>query len=71
MNPSKYKSISMHKHTWEIATELADKIIPYGKVSRSEVVRIAINRLNHQVFKGEVSTETLKPITEEKHASNN
>ena len=59
----------MHKHTWEIATELADKIIPYGKVSRSEVVRIAINRLNHQVFKGEVSTETLKQTNKEKHAS--
>ena len=58
MNPSKYKSISMRKHSWDIVTELADKIIPYGKMSRSQVVEIAINRLNHQVFKGEVLLDT-------------
>ena len=58
MNPSKYKSISMRKHSWNIATELAEKLVPYGKMSRSQVVEIALNRLNHQVFKGEVSADT-------------
>ena len=58
MNPSKYKSISMRKNAWEITTALAEKMIPYGKMSRSQIVEIAINRLNHQVFKGEVLLET-------------
>ena len=48
----------MRKHSWDIVTELAEKIIPYGKMSRSQVVEIAINRLNHQVFKGEVTADT-------------
>ena len=48
----------MRKHSWDIATELAEKIIPDGKMSRSQVVEIAINRLNHQVSKGEVSADT-------------
>ena len=55
---SKYKSVSMRKNAWEITTELAEKMIPYGKMSRSQIVEIAINRLNHQVFKGEVLLET-------------
>ena len=58
MNPNKYKSISMRKHSWDIVTELAGKLVPYGTMSRSQVVEIAINRLNHQVFKGEVSADT-------------
>ena len=58
MNPSKYKSVSMRKHAWEITTTLAEKMVPYGKMSRSQIVEIAINRLNHQVFKGEVLLET-------------
>ena len=58
MNPSKYKSISMRKHSWDIATLLTEKILPYGKISRSQVVEIAINRLNHQMEKGEVSVDT-------------
>ena len=58
MNSSKYKSVSMRKNAWDITTALADKMIPYGKMSRSQIVEIAINRLNHQVFKGEVSLNT-------------
>ena len=58
MNSSKYKSISMRKNSWDIATALADKMIPYGKMSRSQIVEIAINRLHHQVFRGEVSADT-------------
>ena len=58
MNPSKYKSISMRKNAWDITTALTEKILPYGKISRSQVVEIAINRLNHQVCKGEVSVDT-------------
>jgi len=58
MNPSKYKSVSMRKHSWNIATELAEKLVPYGKMSRSQIVEIAINRLHHQMYKGEVSLET-------------
>ena len=71
MNPAKYKSVSMHKETWSIATRLANKILPYGKVSRSEIVRIAINRLNQEVFKNEVSFEALKQTNEVVHASDN
>jgi len=48
----------MRKNAWNIATELAEKLVPYGKISRSQVVEIALNRLNHQVFKGEVSAAT-------------
>jgi len=60
MNPLKYKSVSMKKHSWDIATALAAQMIPYGTMSRSQVVEIAINRLNHQVFKGEVSADTFR-----------
>ena len=59
MNPSKYKSISMRKNAWDITTALAEKMIPYGKMSRSQIVEIAINRLNHQVFKGEVDGRSI------------
>ena len=48
----------MKKHSWDIATELAEKIIPHGKMSRSQIVEIAINRLKHQVVRGEVSANT-------------
>ena len=58
MNPIFFKSVSMRKKSWDIATELAEKLVPYGKMSRSQVVEIALNRLNHQVFKGEVSADT-------------
>ena len=58
MNPVFFKSISMRKKSWDIATELAEKLVPYGKMSRSQVVEIALNRLNHQVFKGEVTADT-------------
>jgi hypothetical protein len=62
MNPLKYKSISMRKNAWDIVTALADKMLPYGKMSRSQIVEIAINRLHHQMYKGEVSLDTyIKP----------
>ena len=48
----------MRKHSWDIATALADKMIPYGKMSRSQIVEIAINKLHHQVSKGEVTADT-------------
>ena len=54
MNPSFYKSVSMRKNAWDTVASLAEKILPYGKISKSQVVEIAINRLNHQLFKGEV-----------------
>jgi len=55
MNPSFYKSVSMRKNAWDTVTSLSEKILPYGKISRSQVVEIAINRLNHQVCRGDVS----------------
>ena len=58
MNPLFFKSISMRKNAWDITTALTEKILPYGKISRSQVVEIAINRLNHQMEKGEVSVDT-------------
>ena len=54
MNPLFFKSISIRKTSWDTITELAEKLVPYGKMSRSQIVEIAINRLNHAVFKGEV-----------------
>ena len=48
----------MRKNAWDIVTALADKMMPYGKMSRSQIVEIAINRLHHQMYKGEVSLET-------------
>jgi len=58
MNPNFFKSVSMRKNVWEITTALAEKMIPFGKMSRSQIVEIAINRLNLEVFKGDVILET-------------
>ena len=146
MNSAKYKSVSMRYKAWEIATALSEKILPNAKLSRSQIVEIALHRWANEMkdkdpsfiiediaeanfkkqpdlpivgqavtheevecrnrtiyyhrcvaknkltlqqlgtmynltrervrqiqerMENEVSTETLKPITEEKHASNN
>ena len=65
MNPNKYKSVSMKIGSWEKATALSKKIIPNVTISRSQIVELALDRLDN-----EVSIQALKP-TEEKHASNN
>jgi hypothetical protein len=48
----------MRKNAWDTVASLAEKILPYGKISKSQVVEIAINRLNHQVCNGELSVDT-------------
>ena len=53
MNPSNFKSISVKKPYWDLVTSLAEELLPYGKMSRSQVVEIALNRLNHTMFRGE------------------
>ena len=44
MNSSKYKSVSMRLKAWEIATALSQKILPNAKLSRSQIVEIALHR---------------------------
>jgi len=44
VNPQKYKSVSMRLKAWEIATALSQKILPNAKLSRSQIVEIALHR---------------------------
>lgn len=69
---SKYTSVSISNDNWKIATQLQGLIIPSTKLSRAKVIQIALARLadEYELDLVEVSTKTLKPITEEKHASN-
>ena len=69
----KYTSISISNANWKIATQLQSLITRGTTLSRAKVVQIALARLadEFELDLVEVSTETLKPITEEKHASNN
>jgi len=72
-DPMKYTSISISNANWKIATQLQSLITRGTTLSRAKVVQIALARLadEFELDLVEVSTETLKPITEEKHASNN
>ena len=69
----KYTSVSISNDNWKIATQLQSVVTRGATLSRAKVVEIALARLadEFELDLVEVSTETLKPITEEKHASNN
>ena len=49
MNPSKYKSISMRKNAWELATSLSKSLVPNLELSRSQVVEIALERMSKDI----------------------
>ena len=72
-DPMKYTSVSISNDNWKIATQLQSVVTRGATLSRAKVVEIALARLadEFELDLVEVSTETLKPITEEKHASNN
>ena len=72
-DPMKYTSVSISNDNWKIATQLQSLITRGTTLSRAKVVQIALARLadEFELDLVEVSPKTLKPITEEKHASNN
>ena len=45
MNPNKYKSVAIKIGTWNVATDLRQKIVPNTTLSRSKIVEIAVARL--------------------------
>ena len=45
MNPNKYKSVAIKIGTWNVATDLSQKIVPNTTLSRSKIVEIAVARL--------------------------
>ena len=58
MNPLKFKSLCININTHDLITSLAEEILPYGRMTRSQVVNLAVNRLKQQMYKGEVSVGT-------------
>ena len=58
MNPLKFKSLCINKNTHDLITSLAEEILPYGRMTRSQVVNLAVNRLKQQMYKGELSVGT-------------
>ena len=49
MNPNKYKSVAIKIGTWNVATDLGQKIVPNTTLSRSKIVEIAVARLAKSV----------------------
>ncbi|BAQ94201.1 hypothetical protein HOQ52_gp05 [uncultured phage_MedDCM-OCT-S30-C28] len=45
MNSKKYKSVAIKIGTWNVATDLSQKIVPNTTLSRSKIVEIAVARL--------------------------
>jgi len=49
VNPSKYKSVSMRKNAWELATALSKSLVPNLEISRSQTVEIALYRMSKDI----------------------
>ena len=49
MNPNKYKSVAIKIGTWNVATDLSQKIVPNTTLSRSKIVEIAVANLAKSV----------------------
>jgi len=61
MNPSKYKSISMRKNVWELATALSKSIVPNLELSRSQTVEIALERMSKDIGNIEIDVTLNRP----------
>jgi len=66
MNPSKYKSVSMRKDAWELATVLSKSIVPNVSISRSQVVEIALKRMSKDINNNIDIDVKLKKVNEPK-----
>ena len=49
MDASKYKSVSMRKNAWELATVLSKSLVPNVELSRSQTVEIALQRMSKDI----------------------